>query len=257
MVFEDEPSPLKRHNTVTGVISQSARRATAMLHTSRASELSDLSRSEEFSDNDEENDPIIHSFGPFGENLLPRMASFRAGDSPIQTARSPRSLLPAQPLQPTRSPRQPATVHEDRESETPEAKPQYTDERSERVRNHAANQLAFSRLSSTPFSTILNNLPPAHWKSGPEYPTSLSRSDIRNILESTKFIGRVAREGKDAAGKPLESEYYYVPDEDDDAMRRSAVVDDLRKPGLRNCRKQHKVSTSPMSLIHLMYLNPH
>ncbi|KAJ5927196.1 hypothetical protein N7516_008969 [Penicillium verrucosum] len=211
-----------------------------MLHTSRASDLSDLSRSEEFSDNDEENDPIIHSFGPFGENLLPRMASFRAGDSPVQTARSPRSLLPAQPLQPTRSPRQPATIHEDKESETPEAKPQYTDERSEKVRNHAANQLAFSRLSSTPFSTILNNLPPAYWKSGHEYPTGLSRSDIRNILESTKFIGRVAREGKDAAGKPLESEYYYVPDEDDDVMRRSAVVDDLRKPGLRNCRKQHK-----------------
>jgi regulator of nonsense transcripts 2 len=221
-----------------------------MLHNSRASELSELSRSEEFSDNDEENDPIIHSFGPFGENILPRMASFRAGDSPAQTGRSPRSLLPAQPLQPTRSPRQPATIHEDKEVEAPEAKPQYTDERSERVRNHAANQLAFSRLSSTPFSTILNNLPPAYWKSGHEYSTGLSRSDIRNILESTKFIGRVAREGKDAAGKPLESEYYYIPDEDDDVMRRSAVVDDLRKPGLRNCRKQHKVSTSRPLYIH-------
>jgi hypothetical protein len=257
VVFEDEPSPLKRHNTVTGVTSQSARRATAMLHDSRASELSELSRSEDFSDNDEENDPIIHSFGPFGENILPRMASFRAGDSPAQTGRSPRSLLPAQPLQPTRSPRQPATIHEDKEVETPEAKPQHTDERSERVRNHAANQLAFSRLSSTPFSTILNNLPPAYWKSGHEYSTGLSRSDIRNILESTKFIGRVAREGKDAAGKPLESEYYYIPDEDDDVMRRSAVVDDLRKPGLRNCRKQHKVSISMAPIHPLTYPNPY
>jgi regulator of nonsense transcripts 2 len=109
------------------------------------------------------------------------------------------------------------------------------------VRNHAANQLAFSRLSSTPFSTILNNLPPAYWKSGHGNSTGPSKSDIRNILASTKFIGRVAREGKDAAGKPLENEYYYIPDEDDDVMRRSAVVDDLRKPGLRNCRKQHKV----------------
>jgi hypothetical protein len=241
VVFEDEPSPLKRHNTVTGVTSQSARRATAMLHTSHASELSDLSRHDEFSDNDEENDPIVHSFGPFGENLLPRMASFRAGDSPVQTARSPRSLLPAQPLQPLRSPRQPATVHEERDTEPTETKTLYTDEASERVRNHAANQLAFSRLSSTPFSTILNNLPPAYWRSGHGNVTGPSKSDIRNILASTKFIGRVAREGKDAAGKPLESEYYYVPDEDDDVMRRSAVVDDLRKPGLRNCRKQHKV----------------
>lgn len=241
VVFEDEPSPLKRHNTVTGVTSQSARQATAFLHTSHANELSDLTRSDDFSDNDEENDPIVHSFGPFGENLLPRMASFRAGDSPIHPARSPRSLLPAQPLQPLQSPRQPASSHEDRDTESVEAKPSYTDEASERVRNHAANQLAFSRLSSTPFSTILNNLPPAYWKSGHGNVTGPAKSDIRNILASTKFIGRVAREGKDAAGKPLESEYYYVPDEDDDVMRRSAVVDDLRKPGLRNCRKQHKV----------------
>ncbi|KAJ5164829.1 uncharacterized protein N7500_006659 [Penicillium coprophilum] len=228
VVFEDEPSPLKRHNTVTGVMSQSARRATAMLHTSRASESSDLGRSEEFSDNDEENDPIVHSFGPFGENLLPRMASFRAACCPLNPSSLPGPLDSQPPSTRTGNQR------------PPEAKPQYTDERSERVRNHAANQLAFSRLSSTPFSTILNNLPPAYWKSGHEYSTGLSRSDIRNILESTKFIGRVAREGKDAAGKPLESEYYYIPDEDDDAMRRSAVVDDLRKPGLRNCRKQHK-----------------
>ncbi|KAJ5562346.1 hypothetical protein N7461_001107 [Penicillium sp. DV-2018c] len=246
VVFEDEPSPLKRHNTVTGVMSHSVHRATATLHTSRECESSDLGRSEEFSDNDEENDPIIHSFGPFGENLLPRMASFHAGDSPVQSARSPSSLLPAQPLRPTQSPRQPATIHEEKEHqeekrpETTEVKPQYIDEQSERVRNHAANQLAFSRLSSTPFSTILKNLPPAFWKSGHENPTGLTKYDIRNILESTKFIGRVAREGKDAAGKPLESEYYYIPDEDDDVMRRSAVVNDLRKPGLRNCRKQHK-----------------
>lgn len=241
VVFEDEPSPLKRHNTVTGATSQSAHRATTFLHTSHANELSDLSRSDDFSDNDEENDPIVHSFGPFGENLLPRMASFRAGDSPIHPARSPRSLLPAQPLQPIQSPRQPASSHEDRDTEPVEAKPVYNDEASERVRNHAANQLAFSRLSSTPFSTILNNLPPGFWKSGHGNLTGPSKSDIRNILGSTKFIGRVAREGKDAAGKPLESEYYYVADDDDDVMRRSAVVDDLRKPGLRNCRKQHKV----------------
>jgi hypothetical protein len=37
------------------------------------------------------------------------------------------------------------------------------------------------------------------------------------------------------------SEYYYIPDEDDDVMRRSAVVDDLRKPGLRNCRNASSI----------------
>ena len=56
-------------------------------------------------------------------------------------------------------------------------------------------------------------------------------------------IGEIHREGKDAAVKPLESEFYYVPEKDDDVERRAAVVDGLRKPSLRNCREQHKVRT--------------
>lgn len=240
VVYEDEGSPLKRHNTVAGFTSHSARRASAILQSTQASE---LGGPEMESDNDEENDPIIHSFGPFGENLLPRLASFRADDSPIRSARSPRSLLPAQPLQPTQSPRQQSTAHEQREASPVKELTQPEDESFERVRNHTVNQLAFSRLSSTPFSTILNNLPPSFWKSSVNNVTGPSRGEIRFILENTKCIGKVAREGKDAAGKPLESEYYYIPDFDDDEMRRETVVNNLRKPGLRNCRKQHKVST--------------
>ncbi|KAJ5785767.1 uncharacterized protein N7503_010979 [Penicillium pulvis] len=235
VVYEDGPSPLKRHNTVIGLTSQSARRASAILQ-------SDLSRPDEDSDNDEENDPIVHSFGPFGDNLLPRLAAFRADESPIRSARPPRSLLPAQPLQPTLSPRQSAKVPETRENSeaTPiKERSQQEEEGFERVRNHAVNQLAFSRLSSTPFSTILNNLPPSFWRSSASG-SGPSRAEIRFILETTKCIGKVAREGKDAAGKPLESEFYYVPDDDDDDMRRETVVNNLRKPGLRNCRKQHK-----------------
>ncbi|KAJ5665404.1 uncharacterized protein N7477_007852 [Penicillium maclennaniae] len=213
VVYEDEGSPLKRHNTT---------------------------RDE--SDNDEENDPIIHSFGPFGENLLPRMASFHAGDSPVRPVRSPR-LLPAQPLQPTQSLRQPSTTQDEKEGDdqTPtKDRSQPENESFERVRNHAVNQLAFSRLSSTPFSTILNNLPPSFWRSNTHNLSGPARAEIRYILENTSCIGKVAREGKDAAGKPLESEYYYIPDYDDDDMRRETVVNNLRKPGLRNCRKQHK-----------------
>ena len=61
------------------------------------------------------------------------------------------------------------------------------------------------------------------------------------MLDATSCIGEVAREGKDAAGKPLESEYYYIAELDTDEQRRGAVVDGLKKPGLRACRKQHKV----------------
>lgn len=175
---------------------------------------------EEFSDNDEENDPIIHSFGPFGANLLPRMASFTTGDSPnpgvsLKTSRSSHT----EPLHPNQSPAGPKTESTEFD-----------------VRSHIINQLAFSRLSSTPLSTILSHLP--------QEAGDLSSNEIRRLISETACIGEVAREGKDAAGKPLESEYYYIPDEDKDEKRKEAVVNDLRKPGLRACRKQHKVSIS-------------
>jgi hypothetical protein len=64
---------------------------------------------------------------------------------------------------------------------------------------------------------------------------------LRSTIEATPCIGTIARQGKDAAGKALESEYYYMPEHDEDEQRRAAVVDGLRKPSLRNCRKQHKV----------------
>ncbi|KAL2825298.1 hypothetical protein BDW59DRAFT_73832 [Aspergillus cavernicola] len=232
VVYEDEASPVRR--SCSGEALNSSSSVASLLQSSQSSDLSDLSKPEDLSDHDEENDPIIHSFGPFGDNLLPRMASFTADDSPLR----PRAHLPTQPLQPTQSPRQPSKpVTESIDHAT---KQLVLDEDAERVQNHAANQLAFSRLSSTPFSTILSNLPPSLWKVNSQSTLGPSRDEIRAILDSTKCIGKVAREGKDAAGKPLEAEYYYIPDFDEDPMRREAVVTDLRKPGLRNCRKQHK-----------------
>lgn len=107
------------------------------------------------------------------------------------------------------------------------------------VRNHVVNQLAFSRLSSNPLSTIMNNLPSEQKK-------GLLKEQLRSLLENTACIGIIRRQGKDAAGKPLESEYYYVPEADDDEQRRFAVTDGLRKPSLRACRKQHKVRSAEM-----------
>ncbi|KAL2014526.1 hypothetical protein VTN00DRAFT_2051 [Thermoascus crustaceus] len=257
VVYEDEPSPA-RQPAGAATVSQTTQGAS--LQSSRSSDLSDLSKlPEDYSDHDEENDPIVHSFGPYGENILPRMA-FNAAGSPIRSTRPSRPQ--PQPLKPTNSTAQPtapkpeetkkheevkhkdATKPEETKSEETgksEEKAANTekDERIATIQNHAVNQLAFSRLSSTPFSTILSNLPPGLvQKDGSA--EGASRSEIRSILDSTKCIGKVTREGKDAAGKPLESEYYYIADFDEDQMRREAVVNDLRKPGLRNCRKQHK-----------------
>ncbi len=80
----------------------------------------------------------------------------------------------------------------------------------------------------------MNNLPS-------EEKRDLTKDILRVIIESTPCVGIIPRQGKDAAGKALESEYYYIPEMDTDEHRRLAVTDGLRKPSLRNCRKQHKV----------------
>lgn len=225
VVYEDEPSPSRRNSSDPASESLSSQeRVARLLSSSQSSDLSDLSKPDDLSDHDEENDPIVHSFGPFGENLLPRMASFTAYESPARSARPSSELVPGLSEQ---------------KNDKKLGKPEPLTEEGERIQNHAINQLAFSRLSSTPFSTILNNLPPSVWKRD-DRSKGPSREEIRSIIDSTKCIGKVAREGKDAAGKPLESEYYYVADYDTDEMRRDAVLYDLRKPGLRSCRKQHK-----------------
>ena len=165
---------------------------------------------EDFSDQDEENEPLVHEMGPFGNNLLPRMASCSTGSGKVDVAAT-------QPEQPTK------------------AKSSVEDQ-SDPVLNHVLNQLAYSRLSSTPLSLLLNNLP-ADLRGDDQ----VKLSDLKLLIDRTACVGEVRRAGKDAAGKPLESEYYYIPEQDFDAVRRDAVVDGLQKPGLRNCRKQHKV----------------
>ena len=228
-VYED-PQPEEESNDVSAATqaTQSTQLLSQPLGNSLGfSQSSALSDAEAFSDQDEENDPIIHSFGPYGANLLPRMASFTAGASPKHHRGV--DIIKDASLSPNRSSSE--SVRD--ATECP-------------VVNHVINQLAYSRLSSTPLSTIMGNLPPSLTVDSPNSKENkrLTLDMLKGMIDKTQCIGEVCREGKDAAGKPLESEYYYIPDMDLDHHRRDAVVEGLRKPGLRACRKQHKVSGS-------------
>ncbi|KAI9762041.1 MAG: hypothetical protein M4579_000677 [Chaenotheca gracillima] len=226
IVFEDAPSPENDHAATDTAATQSTQFLSQLshgepLHFSQPEE--EAKNAEEFSDQDEENDPVIQAFGPQGDNLLPRMALVMAGASPKTAPHSGRSNVSASPQ------RRSGSASTNDADMSPLA-------------NHIVNQLAFSRLSSTPVSTIMNHLPvelKGDSAASPEN-KSLSISELKNVLDSTDCIGKVSREGKDAAGKALESEYYYIPDLDVDEGRRATVVDGLQKPGLRACRKQHK-----------------
>ncbi|PSS25822.1 hypothetical protein M430DRAFT_134644 [Amorphotheca resinae ATCC 22711] len=222
-IYEDENPSENSHDIAAGVSQISTQPASSFSADPIDSQSSELSDPEEVEDPDEENDPIVHSFGPFGANISSRMASFTTAASP--EARRGR----------TRRDSTPSPAKRSSSESTNKADPGP-------VANHAVNQLAFSRLSSTPLSIIMNNLP-AELKGASATQSEnrgLTKDDLRKILNATPCIGEIHREGKDAAGKPLESEYYYIPDEDTDVQRRATVVDGLRKPSLRNCRKQHK-----------------
>ncbi|PHH74460.1 hypothetical protein CDD80_3069 [Ophiocordyceps camponoti-rufipedis] len=230
-------------------------------------------------DPDEENDPIVHSFGPFGADIAGRMAMIMSKSPKLKVTRRKSCLASAssstedvassgtvvddtmveaavektmkdasvdtKPLDLVDE-KTPDAVIDDKTSDHVKTKPSNLvnaiDEKTSQeaiksidpsIINHIINQLAFSRLSSTPLSTIMHNLPSEC--------LAMGAPALRTAMEATPSIGIIPRQGKDAAGKPLESEYYYVADKDDDQQRRAAVVDGLRKPSLRACRKQHKV----------------
>ncbi|KAF2870716.1 hypothetical protein BDV95DRAFT_607856 [Massariosphaeria phaeospora] len=196
---------------------------------------------DDFSDEDEENDPIVHSFGPFGENLLPRLASFTTA-TPTQSSGSAQRRR--QPLSSAQSPQQ-SSLCGVVFKESP-------------IKNHVINQLAYSRIHSQPLSIIHSNLPAElracaakadvteskdkdKDRSGTTTPTpQLTKPELKKMMDAIPCVGEIPRSGKDAAGKPLENEFYYVPEMDTDQMRRDTVTGGMRGTGLRAVRKSHK-----------------
>jgi len=148
---------------------------------------------DEFSDRDEENDPIVEAFGPTGANLLARMAA-------TSTMSPERRRLP---LKTSTTPQQNKSPIRQKITKSP-------------IRNHVINQLAYSRLQSIPLSSILKNLPNAlkelesSSKAAGNASRELTDGELKTLLDEIPCVGEIVREGKDAAGKPLEDEFYYM-----------------------------------------------
>lgn len=102
-----------------------------------------------------------------------------------------------------------------------------------RIQHLVSNHLAFSRLHSMPLSSIHNSISALK---------DVDATDLRHVLGNTVWIGVVTRQGKDAAGRPLEEEYYYIYDKDEDKDRQAMVekIGARGAGGLRACRKTHK-----------------
>ncbi|KAG0668086.1 hypothetical protein C6P45_005093 [Maudiozyma exigua] len=95
-----------------------------------------------------------------------------------------------------------------------------------------SNHLAFAAQQQTPLSQM---------KSINRKISQLSNEELLVLLENEKSIGVIKREGKDAAGKLLEEEFYYDLENDYDEDRKSLVTS-LKggRAGIRSSRKSHK-----------------
>ncbi|KAK9238532.1 hypothetical protein V1525DRAFT_104298 [Lipomyces kononenkoae] len=100
-----------------------------------------------------------------------------------------------------------------------------------KLKIHIIAHLAYSRLASTPLSELRSSLP---------ITASLPAEILRTIIKSIACVGVIQRQGKDASGKRLEEQYYYIPENDEDEHRRAAVEELRGHGGIRSCRKVHK-----------------
>ncbi|GMM56655.1 Tos4 protein [Maudiozyma humilis] len=102
----------------------------------------------------------------------------------------------------------------------------------EELQNILANHLAFLNVQQCPLSQL---------KESNSRTKTLTNAELRAILSDKKCIGVIARQGKDAAGKPLQEEYFYDMENDDDEQRK-ALVTSMKggRTGLRSCRRTHK-----------------
>jgi hypothetical protein len=151
------------------------------------------------------------------EPVLPPMSTFSTADA-----------LKAKPATPPRSSTRPTastSPHNHRRSVANSPNKDLT------LQNHLTNQLAFSRVNTMTLSELYHNLPTA-------LSAGVSKERVKQILSEVPCVGEIARVGKDAAGKPLEHQYYYNPIEDKDEGRKMAIGG---RSGMRNCRKTHKV----------------
>jgi hypothetical protein len=246
VVYEDEPEDDSIENNDVNETTKPLLEAKATSVVQPKSSPLSILNDDSFSDNEndgenEENDPIITSFGPQGDNLLPRLATFSTHSPGVAQGPSVRASTPVIKTEPEEQPLPLAELPSNAVA----------------ISNHVINQLAYSRLASTPLTTLYTNLPAELRKPNPGPSSSdhgsetnqdseialipvLSKRSLTRVLETIPCVGEVKREGKDAAGKALESEFYYIPDNDRDEMRRGAVQG-LKKPSLRSCRKVHKV----------------
>ena len=109
------------------------------------------------------------------------------------------------------------------------------------MRGFLIQAMALSRVSSMPTSVLLREVQRAQ----PHLSSQRSKDEWLNIIEDTlchspgcDVFGRIDRKGKDAANKPLEAQWFYKPEKDDDQDRAMLLMEMM--PKKRAATRTHK-----------------
>ncbi|KAK9329512.1 hypothetical protein V1520DRAFT_168772 [Lipomyces starkeyi] len=140
-------------------------------------------------------------------------------------------VIPSEAGEASPAPIVPVETGENTPTPVPKPNPSKPETDLNKLKIHIIAHLAYSRLASTPLSELRSSLPITN---------TLPVEILRTIIKSIRCVGVIQRQGKDASGKRLEEQYYYIPEHDEDEHRRAAVEELRGHPGIRSCRKVHK-----------------
>jgi len=106
------------------------------------------------------------------------------------------------------------------------------------IRGLLIQTMGLARASSMPVSSLVRDI----LREQPRLASERSKAEwmgvVDEVLETNDVFGRVNRVGNDAADKPLEALWFYVPEKDEDQER--AMLLQEMMPKKRNETKKHK-----------------
>ncbi|TDL25995.1 hypothetical protein BD410DRAFT_560374 [Rickenella mellea] len=106
------------------------------------------------------------------------------------------------------------------------------------MRGFLIQAMAISRASSMPASSLLREVLREQPQVGAQRTKKAWLVLLSEVLSASEVFGRIEREGTDAAGKPLEPQWFYIPEKDDDQERAMLLREMM--PKKRNETKKHK-----------------
>ncbi|KAK2460191.1 hypothetical protein APHAL10511_007782 [Amanita phalloides] len=120
------------------------------------------------------------------------------------------------------------------------------DSEDEEIRGMLIESMALSRASSHPVSVLCKSVMQARPAMKAERGEKEWMSVFLRVLEGgvagrgSGLFGKVESSGKDDRGRPLEPQWFYVPEMDEDQERAALIKSMMPRPGKRNETKKYK-----------------